>query len=88
MQKNDSKVSSNEFEPSMKTLLRIMKTMSEKGGGGKTNLSLSTNLNYGRFLKHISWLEQKGLVESIVKDGKINVALTSNGRQFVEIILK
>jgi predicted transcriptional regulator len=71
-----------DFEPSMKTLLRILKVMTENGSGGKTQLSLDTNLNYARLAKHIVWLEKKGLVKSIIDKSKINVALTVKGRVF------
>ena len=74
------------FEPSMKTLSRIMKTITEKGAEGKTQLSLDTNLNYARLAKHIVWLEKKGLAESTIEDNKINVALTTKGREFASMI--
>ena len=77
-----------DFDPSMKTLLRIMKAMTKNGAEGKTQLSLDTNLNYARLVKHIVWLEKKGLVESIIEDNKVNVALTTNGRKFVSMISK
>ena len=71
-----------DFEPSMKTLSRILKTMEDNGPGAKTSLSLDTNLNYARLAKHIVWLEQKGLVESTIDKSKINVGLTPKGRVF------
>ncbi len=70
------------FEPSMKTLSRILKTMADTGPGGKTCLARDSNLNYARLAKHIVWLEKKGLVESINNDQKINVVLTQKGRTF------
>jgi predicted transcriptional regulator len=76
------------FEPSMKSLSRIMKSMTENSAGGKTDLSLHTKLNYARLAKHIVWLEKKGLVESTIEDNKINVALTANGREFASTISK
>ena len=76
------------FEPSMKTLLRIMESISENGSEGKTQLSLRTNLNYARLAKHIVWLEKKGFVESSIESGKINVALTIRGREFASTISK
>jgi len=76
------------FEPSMKTLSRIMKFMIENGAEGKTDLSLHTNLNYARLAKHIVWLEKKGLAESTIEDNKINVSLTTNGREFASTISK
>ncbi|MEK6869904.1 MAG: winged helix-turn-helix domain-containing protein [Thermoproteota archaeon] len=74
------------FEPSMKTLSRIMKTITEKGAEGKTQLSLDTKLNYARLAKHIVWLEKKGLAKSTIEDNKINVALTAKGREFASMI--
>jgi len=76
------------FEPSMKMLSRIIKFMTEKGSEGKTQLSLDANLNYARLAKHIVWLEKKGLAKSTIEDNKINVALTTNGREFASMISK
>ncbi len=76
------------FDPSMKTLSRIMKTMIEKGAEGKTQLSLDANLNYARLAKHIVWLEKKGLAESTIENNKINVALTADGKKFASTISK
>ena len=74
------------FEPSMKTLSRILKTMINNGPEAKTSLSLDTNLNYARLAKHIVWLEKKGLVESTIDKSKINVGLTDKGRIFASTI--
>ncbi len=74
------------FEPSMKTLLRILKTMTDNGPEAKTSLSLDTNLNYTRLAKHIVWLERKGLVESIIDKSKINVGLTAKGKIFASTL--
>ena len=76
-----------EFEPSMKTLLRIMESISESGADVKTSLALKTNLNYSRLAEHIVWLEKKCLVESIISEQKINVALTQKGRIFVTMLV-
>ena len=75
-----------DFEPSMKTLSRIFKTMVDNGPEAKTSLSLDTNLNYARLAKHIVWLEKKGLVESTIDKTKINVGLTAKGRVFASTI--
>lgn len=71
-----------DFEPSMKTLLRILKSMIDNGPEAKTTLSVDTHLNYTRLAKHIVWLEQKGLVESTIDKSKINVGLTEKGKIF------
>jgi len=75
-----------DFEPSMKTLSRIFKTMTDNGPEAKTSLSLDTNLNYAMLAKHIVWLEKKGLVESTIDRSKINVGLTAKGRVFASTI--
>ena len=75
------------FEPSMKTLFRILKIMADSGPEAKTALSLGANLNYTRLAKHIVWLEKKGFVKSIIKDNKINFGLTEKGRIFASMLL-
>ena len=81
-----SKKLASSFEPSMKTLSRILKTMINNGPEAKTSLSLDTNLNYARLAKHIVWLEKKGLVESTIDNSKINVGLTDKGRVFASTL--
>ncbi len=81
--KIERKKSNREFNPSMKLLLRIAKTMLEKNYIGKTNLSLESKVNYVRLVKHLSWLEQKGFVEVTVEEGRVVVRLTRSGREFV-----
>jgi len=76
------------FEPSIKTLSRILKIMVDNGPDAKTSLSLGANLNYARLAKHIVWLEKKGFVKSIVDDSKINVGLSEEGRIFASMILE
>jgi len=74
------------FEPSMKTLSRILKIMVDNGPDAKTRLSLGANLNYTRLAKHIVWLENKGLVESTINKSKINVGLTTKGKMFASTL--
>lgn len=73
------------FEPSIKTLSHIFKTM-EDNDQDTTNLSFGTHLNYTQLAKHIVWLEKKGLVESTIDKSKINVGLTAKGRVFASTI--
>ena len=75
-----------DFEPSLKTISRIMQTIMDDGPKGRTSLSFDTHLNYTRLAKHIVWLEQKGFVESIKNNSKINVGLTTKGRVFVSML--
>jgi len=81
-----SKKLSQSFEPSMKTLSRILKIMVDNGPEAKTSLSLGANLNYARLAKHIVWLEKKGFVKSTVDDSKINVGLSEKGRIFADTL--
>jgi len=74
------------FEPSMKTLMRVLKAMTEGGSEGKTQLSLDANLNYARLAKHIVWLEKKGLVKSTIDKSKISVGLTEKGKIFASTL--
>lgn len=74
------------FEPSMKTLSRILQTMTDNGPEGRTSLSFDTHLNYTRLAKHIDWLEKKGFVESTKDESKINVGLTAKGRVFASML--
>ncbi|MHB8602814.1 MAG: winged helix-turn-helix domain-containing protein [Nitrosotalea sp.] len=75
------------FEPSMKILSRILKIVIDNGPKGRTSLSLDANLNYERLAKHLVWLEQRGMVKSIIEDDKINFGLTEKGRAFASMIL-
>ena len=77
---------SSTFEPSMKTLSRILKIMVDNGPDAKTSLSLGANLNYARLAKHIVWLEKKGFVKSTVDDSKISVGLSEKGRMFASTL--
>ena len=76
------------FDPSMKTLMRLVKFMNENPSEGKTQLALDTKLNYARLAKHIVWMEKKGLAESTIEDNKINISLTDTGRDFAKVISK
>ncbi|MHA7733614.1 hypothetical protein [Nitrosopumilus sp. S6] len=76
------------FDPSMKTLMRIVKFMLEHPSEGKTQMALDTKLNYTRLAKHIVWMEKKGLAKSTIYDNKIHISLTKDGRDFAKIIAK
>lgn len=72
----------------MKTLMRIVKFMTENASEGKTQMALDTKLNYARLAKHIVWMEKKGLAKSVIYDNKVHITLTKNGRDFAKIISK
>lgn len=72
------------FDPSMKILLRIMNVLMENNAVTKATLLQKANLNHVRLSMHLNWLEQKGLIEYVVIDDKINVTLTKAGREFAK----
>jgi len=77
-----NRITNQNFEPSMKLLLRIMKVILESNSIGKTSLSQKANINYHRLSKHLDWLEKKHLIEYVLEDSKVKIRLTENGRQF------
>ncbi|MDE1861983.1 MAG: hypothetical protein KGI33_03615 [Thaumarchaeota archaeon] len=68
----------------MKILSRILNVLIENNAVIKTILLRKANLNHVRLSMHLDWLEQKGLVEYVVMDNKINVMLTEAGREFAK----
>lgn len=80
-----NKKRADDFEPSTKTLSRILKSIQDTGPKEKTTLSVDANLNYKRLAKHIVWMEAKGLVESIIDKSRIKIDLTKKGREFTTI---
>ena len=70
------------FEPNMKILSRVMKTILERDSINRTNLAQEANVNYVRLVAHLGWLEKKRFVELVVQEGKVIVRLTHLGREF------
>jgi predicted transcriptional regulator len=77
-----SKKTGPNFEPTTKTLARILKTLVEKGEDSKSTLAINAKLNYSRLAKHIVWLEAKGLVEAKIDESVIKIGLTEKGKKF------
>lgn len=75
-----------DFEPSTKTLSRILQSITDKDPEAKTILSINANLNYSRLAKHIVWLEKKGFVESTIDNSQIKIGLTLKGREFASML--
>jgi len=70
------------FEPNMKILSRVMKTILERDSINRTNLAQEANVNYLRLVNHLRWLEKKNFVELVIQEGKVIVRLTQRGREF------
>jgi predicted transcriptional regulator len=68
-------------------VLRIMKVLSNKSCMGRTELAQLTGIQYARLIVHLDWLKEKNLVEYIVNDGMVSVALTELGRDFASKLL-
>jgi predicted transcriptional regulator len=87
-----SSVSSNityakAFRPSAVMLLRIMKVLLDKNSVGRTELALETKVQYKRLVMHLKWLGEREVVEMIVNNDIVNVALTDKGRDFASMLL-
>lgn len=76
-----------EFEPSMKTITRVLQVLMEKNSVQRTDLSELANLNYVRLTKHIDWFQSKSFVELMVENKKMNIKLTPAGRYFAKKLL-
>ncbi|MDE1863660.1 MAG: hypothetical protein KGI33_12225 [Thaumarchaeota archaeon] len=68
----------------MKILSRIFNILMENNNVIKATLLKKANLNHIRLSMHLDWLEQKGLIEYVVIDNKVNVTLTEAGREFAK----
>ncbi len=77
-----------EFQPNVKLLYRIVKVIMENNSLGKTALSQKANINYVILMKHLMWLDDKGLIESIINDGKVHVKFREKGREFADQLIK
>lgn len=76
------KIDSEEFEPRIKILLRIMKLIRENNSIGRTTLAMEANLNYTILSKYLDWLKRKSVIELILVDDKIKITMTEKGRKF------
>lgn len=75
------------FRPSAVMLLRIMKVLLDKNYIGRTELALEAKVQYKRLVTHLKWLGERKVVDMIVKDDIVNVALTDKGREFASMLL-
>ncbi|MFB5605672.1 MAG: winged helix-turn-helix domain-containing protein [Nitrosarchaeum sp.] len=75
------------FEPSLKLIHRIIQCLIKNGPETKTQLSHNSNMNYTRLVKHVMWLEKKGLVELTTDNLKVYLNLTDKGKKYSTDIL-
>ncbi len=76
--------STDDCKPSLTTLSRIFKVLSERGSLGRTSLALYSKINYVRLLRYLDWLERKNLVKLAIKNGRIVVILSSGGQDIAD----
>ena len=83
---HEKKKNLESFEPNMKILSRVLKTILERDSVNRTNLAQEANVNYVRLVNHLTWLEEKHFVELVVQEGKVIVRLTQRGREFALVL--
>jgi predicted transcriptional regulator len=54
---------------------------------GKTMLSQAANIQCNRLMKHLDWLQGKQIIEFVIKESKICIQLTENGREIAHKIM-
>ena len=70
------------FNPSIKYLIRITGNLINKGPKNKTGLALDTKINYTRLAKHDPFSPSKRLVKPVIEENKINLTMTEDGKNF------
>ncbi len=76
----------DKFVPSGKLLNKMLRILL-KNTMGRTALAKKINVNYMRFLQHLTWLEQKDFIKLVIEQGKVNVVLTETGKKFAKTII-
>jgi len=67
-------------KPDLYVVARFVEALYRKGPMKKTNLQMSTGLNYGAFSKYLQWFIEHGLAEIVgSEDDGERVRLTSKG---------
>lgn len=87
LQEDDSFIDDNDqFDPSPRILIRILRILIENNAIGRTRLAQAANVHYTVLLKHLKWLEQKQYIEYFLENGKAAIRLTQNGRDFAKVV--
>jgi len=79
---------SRRFFPSFRVLTRLLDTLLEEDAATKTILSQKSGINYTRLLKHLDWMEEKGIIELGVRRHKVIIRLTKDGRAFAAMLAR
>lgn len=70
------------FNPTINTLCRIMKALSEQNSINRTTLSTVANVHYSRLSKCLEILQERNYIELVIKNGVVNIRLTEQGKAF------
>jgi hypothetical protein len=62
-----------------------MQILLESDEKGRTALAQAGNINYSRLLEHLRWLEGKGVVCLVIKEGMVQVRLIESGKEFAKV---
>ncbi|WP_075054455.1 winged helix-turn-helix transcriptional regulator [Nitrososphaera viennensis] len=74
------------FYPSLRVISKILRILLENPTITRTDLCQKAGLNYSRFLNHLDWLGQKGIIELKLDSCRVVVTLTKNGREFTMML--
>jgi predicted transcriptional regulator len=75
------------FNPTVTTLFRVLKVLLERNSIGRTSLCQAANIHYGRLVKCLTYLQDKGCIEHVVEEARVRVRLTVKGREFASALL-
>jgi predicted transcriptional regulator len=70
------------FNPTINTLCRIMKALSEQNSINRTTLSTIANVHYSRLSKCLELLQERNYIELVIQNQVVNIRLTERGREF------
>jgi predicted transcriptional regulator len=62
---------------------RIREVLYDEGRMKRTRLALKANIQYGRLLKYIRWLESIGAVQLILDGESTDILITEKGKELL-----
>jgi predicted transcriptional regulator len=62
---------------------RIREVLYDEGRMKRTRLALKANIQYGRLLKYIRWLESIGAVQLIIDGESTDILITQKGKELL-----
>jgi len=79
-------MSSEEFIPNMRVLLRVLAHLLD-GPTTLTKIRAKTKLNHTKYKAYVEWLEDRGIIESVIEKHKARMCLTKEGREVALVLL-